>query len=95
MYRHIFMMLFRVSFGTRVCSRLAVGSSDRRVGNAFVRVSVWVVAYVCMRFCMFVSAFVMRSSDVVVAAPPFRSCVRLPSRKGRPLLPAPHGVRRS
>ena len=42
-------------------SRLAVGSSDRRVGSAFVRVSVWVFACVCMRFCMFVSAFVMRS----------------------------------
>ena len=59
--RHIFMMLFRVSFRTRVRSRLAVGSSDRRVGSAFVRVSVWVFACVCMRFCMFVSAFVMRS----------------------------------
>ena len=45
----------------RVCSCLAVGSSDRRVGSAFVRVSVWVFACVCMRFCMFVSAFVMRS----------------------------------
>ena len=93
MYRHIFMMLFRVSFRhyiyssegefclfwgvgscvsvfvcgvrfvciARVCSCLAVGSSDRRVGSAFVRVSVWVFACVCMRFCMFVSAFVMRS----------------------------------
>ena len=45
----------------RVCSCLVVGSSDRRVGSAFVRMSVWVFACVCMRFCMFVSAFVMRS----------------------------------
>ena len=45
----------------RVCSCLAVGPSDRRVCSAFVRVSVWVFACVCMRFCMFVSAFVMRS----------------------------------
>ena len=45
----------------RVCSCLAVGPSDRRVCSAFVRVSAWVFACMCMRFCMFVSAFVMQS----------------------------------
>ena len=44
-------------------SCLAVGSSDRFFypKKAFVRVSVYVFACVCMRFCMFVSAFLMRS----------------------------------
>jgi len=45
----------------RVCSCLAVGPSDRRVCGAFVRVSAWVFACMCMGFCMFESAFVMQS----------------------------------